>query len=97
MYVIVNRALHKSWPDTIRNVIYQKSQFSYTFDGSLQKSMDSKQKQRMMELAWDVIHKNVKNPVGNATFYHSTSVKPYWAVKFKFVGRIGNHLFYEGK
>lgn len=95
MYVIVNRTLHKSWPDTIRQVIYQKSQFSYTFDGSLNKKMGSEQKSRMMELAWDVIHGNVKNPIGNATFYHNTSVKPYWALKFKFVGRIGSHLFYE--
>lgn len=97
MYVIVNRTLHSRWPNTILQVVYQKSQFSYTFDGSLKKSMDLKQKQRMMELAWDVIHQNVPNPVGNADHYHTTAVSPGWSKRLRFVGRIGNHLFYEGK
>lgn len=97
MYVVVNRTLHSRWPNTILQVVYQKSQFSYTFDGSLKKGMKEEQKQRMMRLAWDVIHQNVKNPVGKADHYHTTAVKPGWASKLKYTGQIGNHLFYEGK
>ena len=97
MYVVINRTLHSRWPNTILQVAYQKSQFSYTFDGALNKEMKKAQKHRMMELAWDVIHKNVKNPIGSADHYHSVNVHPAWVNKLKFVVKIGNHMFYEGK
>lgn len=95
MYVIINRVNHKKWPGTIAKVIHQKSQFSYTFDGSLDKPMEKAQKDRMRLLAWEVIHGTIPNPVGLANHYHSKSSKPFWKRKMKFVTQIGNHLFYQ--
>lgn len=37
----------------------------------------------------------VPNFIGDATFYHSTSVAPSWSEKFKRVTRIGSHIFYS--
>ncbi len=34
-------------------------------------------------------------PTVEATHYHASSVRPYWASSMSLVSRIGNHLFYK--
>lgn len=96
-YVILNRVKHPTmWPKTIAGVISQKFQFSYRHDGSLKKGFtDREQYVRVAIIAARVLEGSVGNPVGDATFYHNSTVKPYWTKKKKFVVKIGSHSFYK--
>lgn len=97
LHTILNRVAHQSWPDSVRGVIYQNKQFSYTHDGSMKQGMNNKkQVARMNVLAYDVLHGLVKSPVGNSTHYHSTNVNPYWVADMEYVADVGNHVFYRG-
>ena len=33
-------------------------------------------------------------PIGDATHYHTTAIRPYWAPSLTKVGTIGAHVFY---
>lgn len=95
MYVVLNRAKHPSlWPSTVKGVITQKSQFSYRFDGSLEKGFtDKKQYRRIAVIAQKVVSGEIASPVGSATHYHTTSISPYWSKVKRKVVQIGNHVF----
>ena len=97
LHTILNRVAHQSWPDTVKGVVYQSKQFSYTHDGSMKHGMNNKnQVARMSILAYDVLHGLVDSPVGGSTHYHSTKVNPYWVGDVSYVADIGNHKFYKG-
>ena len=97
LHTILNRVAHKAWPDTIKAVVYQNKQFSYTHDGSMKHGMNNKnQVARMSILAYDVLHGLVDSPVGGSTHYHSTKVNPYWVSDVSYVADVGNHKFYKG-
>ena len=97
LHTILNRVAHKTWPDTIKAVVYQNKQFSYTWDGSLKKGMnDKKQVDRMLVLAYDVLHGLIDSPAGGSTHYHATKVNPYWVSDVSYIADVGNHVFYKG-
>lgn len=98
MHTILNRVNKEGrWPNTIKEVVYQNKQFSYTWDGSLKRGMNNTyQVDRVSVLAYDVLHGEVESPVGWATHYHSINVKPYWGKDLDYVAHIGNHIFYRG-
>lgn len=97
LHTILNRVAHKAWPDTIRGVVYQNRQFSYTHDGSMKQGMNNKkQVVRMNVLAYDVMHGLIGSPVGSSTHYHTTKVNPYWVGDVNYVANVGNHRFYRG-
>ena len=98
MSVIMNRASHPTkWPNTIREVVYQKRQFSYTHDGSLKKGFTEKEQYtRIALLAHSVLNGGIDSPVEQATHYHTKQISPpNWSKKLKSRGRIGDHLFYS--
>lgn len=96
-YVILNRTKHPSWPSTVEEVITQPWQFSYRMENNFQKGFtDKKQYRRIAMIAKKVLTTELKNPIGEATHYHTTSIKvPKWARKKRVVAVIGNHVFYE--
>lgn len=96
MSVVMNRASHPTkWPNTIREVVYQKRQFSYTHDGSLKKGFTEKEQYtRIALLAHSVLSGGIDSPVAQATFYHTKDVNPKWSRSVKRVGIIGSHVFY---
>ena len=97
LHTILNRVAHKAWPNTIKEVVYQNKQFSYTWDGSLKRGMSNTyQVDRMHVLAYDVLHGLVGSPIGNSTHYHTTKVNPYWVSDVSYVANVGNHIFYKG-
>ena len=97
LHTILNRVAHKAWPDTVKGVVYQNKQFSYTWDGSLKRGMNNTyQVDRINVLAYDVLHGLVDSPVGGSTHYHSTKVNPYWVSDVSYVADVGNHRFYKG-
>ena len=97
MHVIKNRTEHSKWPNTIKEVVYQKHQFSYLWDGSTKKAMKKEQHKRMAALAHNVLNGVVESPVGNAVFYHKVKMDAYpgWSKRVTKVGVLGDHIFYK--
>ena len=97
MRVVVNRAEHHKWPNTIEGVVYHKCQFSYVCDGSLKRNVtEEDQWDRMYSLAYQVIvNEKGKNRFSDITHYHTNAVSPYWAKEFTTVAQLGDHKFYK--
>lgn len=97
MSVVLNRASHPTkWPNTIREVVYQKRQFSYTHDGSLKKGFTEKEQYtRISLLAHSVLNGGIDSDVGNATFYHRKDISPSWSKHKVKVAQIESHNFYR--
>lgn len=89
--VILNRVGDSKFPDTIEDVIYQKSQFSFIRDMHKQKKPTKESVVKARKIAYDILNKGVVND--KILWYHSTSVKPSWAKKAKGMKK-GNHIFY---
>ena len=94
-YVILNRAKHPTqWPSTIKGVIEQPWQFSYRMEGNYQNGFtDKKQHRRMAIIAQKVLDGELRNPIGDATYYHHKRILPNWAKVKRKVTQIGNHVF----
>lgn len=98
MFVILNRVKHPTrWPSTVAEVLSQKLQFSYKHDGQMKKGFAEKEQyDRILVIAGKVVTGVIHSPVGEATHYHTTSIKvPRWASEKRVVAVIGNHVFYE--
>ena len=93
--VIKNRAEHKRWADNIIDVINQPKQFSYHKDYHKQRTPLERDWNKAMIASFDVMNDVVDSPVGDAVYYHTTNVKPYWAKDLKVVAKINNHVFYK--
>jgi len=97
MHTILNRVNKEGrWPNTIKEVVYQNKQFSYTWDGSLKRGMnDTYQVDRMLALAYDVLNGLIDSPVGSSDHYHTVYVNPSWSKHLNYTYHVGNHIFYE--
>ena len=96
MFVALNRKEADGWANTLRGVVYQKWQFSYTHDGSLQRGFKEKSAyERMLYLAHKVYSGDVKDPTNGALWYHTHQVSPGWSKKLKHVVTLGDHKFYK--
>lgn len=98
MFVVMNRVdsggIFRNQKD-IQAVVYKKYQFSYLLDGSMGKAIDYKQLDRMLVLAYDVLHRNVEDVTNGSRYYHADYVAPKWAEHYEYVVTIGNHIFYK--
>lgn len=85
------------WPGSVKGVIEQDNQFSYKTDGQMKKGFAEKEQyDRILVIAGKVVSGAIHSPVGEATHYHTTSIKvPKWARKKRKVATIGEHVFYE--
>jgi spore germination cell wall hydrolase CwlJ-like protein len=92
---VLNRVEHKSWPDTIKGVIYEPKQFSYIEDMHKQRTPTDGDWLEASSVAFDVLH-GIIDVESTATFYHERSIKPFWADHKEMVAYVGNHKFYTG-
>ena len=98
--VTMNRA---GWDQSkICDVVFEPHQFSWTTDHKRKGSeaympKDTEAWNQAKVVAMSVMKQQVPNPVGDATHFHTTAVKPAWSRKFKRVHRIGNHIFYVNR
>lgn len=99
MHVAVNRKENNEYfarQSTLKDVILAKHQFTYIWDGSRKRGMkDKEQLDRMLVLAYDVLHNNLKDVTSGSLYYHSNHVNPKWNKKLEYTVTIGNHLFYK--
>jgi len=96
--VTLNRVEHKSYPDTICEVVYQRKQFSWTHTISNHKPRETKAWRQALEIATDLISGNIDYFGTRATHFlnpNKVSKLPRWAREFQRVGKIGGHVFYE--
>lgn len=93
--VVINRTKDPRWGDSIKEVIHQPHQFSYLKDKHKQTPPTNNDWITARKIAHGVISGAISNPVGEATHYHATRVKPKWAKKLEPVAKIGQHIFYR--
>jgi len=105
--VTLNRTSSKHFPNNICDVVYQarldskgnpkrhKCQFSWFCDGRSDKPYDAKSWKLAEAIASGLVNKSISLIGINATHYHTTRVKPYWAKKYNRLGRHGDHIFYQ--
>lgn len=99
--VVLNRLQHPGFPTTVCGVVYQGAerttgcQFTFTCDGSLQRSPVAGLWARSRKIAEEALAGRVFGPVGHATHYHADYVLPYWADSLDKSVQIARHIFYR--
>ena len=98
MFVVLQRVADENrWPNTVKGVLRQPSQFSYIRDGSLERGVVEKERYKeIMVIAHKVLNGDTINPVPKANHFHTTSLKRAWTKNMRVVAVIGNHVFFEG-
>lgn len=92
--------IYQARRDANGNPIRNRCQFSWACDGkpdvvNMEHPIERRAWERAVDLAHKVMTFQVDNPVGNATMYHATYVKPYWRRAYNRVTQIETHIFYE--
>ena len=86
--VILNRVRHPSFPDTLREVIYEKGAFTAVTDGQINKKVT----QSSIRAAQAAL--GGKDPTNGAVFYYNPETATCkWIRTRKVIKRIGNHVF----
>jgi N-acetylmuramoyl-L-alanine amidase len=96
--VTLNRVASIRYPDNICDVIYQKSQFSWTHLIKDHTPHEDEAWETSLEIAEKLIREDVELFDNGATHYlnpDKVSKLPRWARKFKIVGKVGRHVFYR--
>ncbi|HYJ83965.1 MAG TPA: cell wall hydrolase [Allosphingosinicella sp.] len=99
--VVLNRVRHPAFPKSVCGVVYQGSkrrtgcQFSFTCDGSLGARRDPDAWARARRVAGAALAGSVYGPVGHATHYHASYVRPWWAPSLKRAVTVDSHIFYR--
>ena len=99
--VVLNRARHGAFPNSVCGVVYQGAnratgcQFSFTCNGAMRRGVNQAAWRRAHDVASSALSGQVYSAVGNATHFHTTSVSPRWRHSLVPVGQVGTHLFYR--
>jgi hypothetical protein len=94
--VTLNRVRSSRYPNTICDVVYDRSQFSWTLDRSLRKSRPAGPLWReSVKVAEDVINRGYRvKGLESAMFYHADYVDPFWRKPEAKIAKVGTHIFY---
>jgi hypothetical protein len=99
--VVLNRVRHPAFPNSVCGVVYQGSrrstgcQFSFTCDGSMRGALDREAWLKARRVAATALAGGVYGPVGLATHYHTTAIRPWWAAAMRPAVTVGSHIFYR--
>ena len=100
--VTLNRVIHEEFPDTICEVVYQKTpvcQFSWNCNDkeNIPKEMRVwKLIQKRSKRFITKYHKRkMKDPTDGALFYHAHYIDPNWSIRYVKTKKIGAHIFYK--
>jgi len=98
-HVTLNRANSSHFPDSVCNVVYQKSrgvcQFSWVCARKAQPKQHSDSWRESLRIAKQAMAGKIFDPTYGALFFHAVYVQPSWSRTFKKTIRIGNHIFYR--
>jgi hypothetical protein len=99
--VIINRARHPSFPNTICGVVFQGSQragvcqFTFSCDGAMARAPSKPQWLRASRIASAALGGYVFPGVGLATHYHTTAIWPRWGKSLVMTNIVGAHIFHR--
>lgn len=94
-YVVLNRLKSKRFPNTISEIIWQPSQFSWTHDGKSDKMTNLEAKKRAERIAKAILDGSIPNLIGDSNHYLNKSIsKATWWKRMKFVAKFGEHSYY---
>ncbi|WP_294029516.1 cell wall hydrolase [Sphingopyxis sp.] len=99
--VVLNRARHPAFPNSICGVVYQGAdrktgcQFTFTCDGSLARKPSRAGWDAARRIAIAALSGRVEPSVGMATHYHADYVVPYWAASLAKIAQVDHHIFYR--
>jgi spore germination cell wall hydrolase CwlJ-like protein len=98
-HVTLNRANSPLFPDSVCNVVYQRSrsvcQFSWVCMRKAQPRKHTDRWAESLRIARQALAGQSVDPTYGALFFHAVYVKPSWSRTFKKTIRIGNHIFYR--
>lgn len=92
LLVVLNREQSKEFPNSIREVIYQESQFSSISNGrwdGIEPNQECYEALDMVAMGWDESQ--------GATYFESRSDSAWHQENLDFLFRHGGHYFYKGK
>jgi spore germination cell wall hydrolase CwlJ-like protein len=99
--VVLNRARHPAYPNSVCGVVFQGSeratgcQFTFTCDGALARTPHPALWRQARQIAEAALAGAVYKPVGWATHYHTNWVVPYWSSSLVKAAVVGTHIFYR--
>lgn len=108
--VVMNRAQHADYPNTLCGVIKDgyyhswnpdipvrhRCQFSWWCDGKADDPVNGEAFEESLYVAQDVLtNDQYESIVDYALFYHAEYVQPKWAERFELASTIGSHRFYR--
>ena len=96
----LNRVDNYRFPNTVRGVVWQSHQYSWTNDGKSDKIKDYKSYIKALQIATEVYTLakedfKTSSPVGNSLWYHNKSVAPVWRNEKCKVVDVDNHVYYN--
>lgn len=92
--VTMNRTGSAFYPNTVCEVVHQKSAFSWT-DLRALPVPGGEPWRRAQEVAEDVYYQRRAPTLPSALHYHATYVNPVWAKERERVAQLGRHVFYR--
>ncbi len=98
--VTLNRVKSDKFPCTVKDVVKQKHQFSWYWDGQPDEVRDKESWNRCKKVATLLLsNKNlpIRKKLDGVCYYHAEYVKPAWSRKMDRIIKIGNHIFYIQK
>lgn len=94
--VTLNRVASEEFPNNVCEVVYQRSQFSWTRKSKTEPTEHS-QWQLALYIAERLLNGDIERFDNGATHFYNpdNESKPRWAWKFEKVAIIGDHVFYD--
>jgi spore germination cell wall hydrolase CwlJ-like protein len=91
--VVLNRAHVKE--ESYCSIVYAHKQFSWTLAKRKHISPEIRKKleYEIIELLHDIAE--IPSDLKDATYFHTTSIKPYWVKTQQYLGTYKNHRFYS--
>ncbi|MCB5425387.1 cell wall hydrolase [Altererythrobacter sp. CC-YST694] len=92
--VIVNRVESGKFPSSYCGVVYQPSQFSFIRGGRMPSIRTSSPAWHRAKAIARIVHEGLwDSPVGEALYFHASSVQPNW--RHARIARVDRHIFYR--
>jgi len=93
--VVLNRMESENFPDTVCDVVWERSQFSWTNDGRSDIPHNLEAYEAALLLASFIISGAYPDFTYGATHYHTAEIRPYWSDGSLAKVRIGAHVYME--
>lgn len=94
--VTINRLNTGRWGDSLCDVVYAASQFSWTATAEKLPKPTGPSWAESRKAARHAIEGKRIESLGKALYYHASYVTPYWRKQTAKIQQIGRHIFYSG-